>query len=201
MPSRERSAVIIILTACLIGLVACIPEPEPTSTPAAVSQAPSPTKEMRPTSTPTEEATANPQPPQEGNPAFDFTLQTLEGEEVSLSDFRGQAVMLNFWASWCGPCRIEIPHMIELYKETHDQDFEIVAVNLRENTDRVEDFVQRFDIPFPVLLDEKGRIGAAYHVQGIPTSIFIDEEGVIRHVHVGALTEDALQHYVDDLLP
>ncbi|MFO7916860.1 MAG: TlpA disulfide reductase family protein, partial [Anaerolineae bacterium] len=120
--------------------------------------------------------------------------------QVSLSDFRGQVVMLNFWASWCGPCRIEIPHMIELYQEKRDQNFEIVAVNLRENPNRVEDFAQELKMPFPVLLDQKGRVGAAYYVQGIPTSVFIDEEGVIRDVHVGTLTESALQRYVNDLL-
>jgi peroxiredoxin len=91
--------------------------------------------------------------------------------------------------------------MIELYDEKHDQGFEIVAVNLRENPDRVEDFVQKLAMPFPVLLDRKGRIGAAYYVRGIPTSIFIDEEGVIRQVHVGTLTESTLQRYVDALMP
>ncbi len=195
MPSRETSIATIVLIACLISLAACAPEAASLPSPTPV-----PTQEEKPTITPTKQASTNPQPPEAGNVAFDFTLRDLEGNQVSLSDFRGQVVMLNFWASWCGPCRIEIPHMIELYNEKHHQGFEIVAVNLREDGDRVEEFVQELGMPFPVLLDKGGRIGAAYYVRGIPTSIFIDEEGVIRHVHMGTLTKSALQHYVADLM-
>lgn len=210
--SRETYVAIgmIILTACLISLMACAPEGASPPSPTAVVQAPPatseptsavpPTEEPTVTARPTEESPAKPKRPKAGNPAFDFTLQDLQGNQISLSDFRGQVVMLNFWASWCGPCRIEIPHMIELYQEKRDQDFEIVAVNLRENPNRVEGFAQKLNMPFPVLLDQKGRVGAAYYVRGIPTSIFIDEEGVIRHVHVGTLTESALERYVNDLL-
>ncbi|MFP3897081.1 MAG: redoxin domain-containing protein [Anaerolineales bacterium] len=195
MPSRETSIATIVLIACLILLAACAPEAASTPSPTPVS-----TQEEKPSITPTKQASTNPKSPEAGNPAFDFTLQSLGGEEVSLSDFRGQVVMLNFWASWCGPCRIEIPHMIELYNEKRDQGFEIVAVNLREDADRVEDFSQELGMAFPILLDKNGQIGAAYHVRGIPTSIFIDEEGVIRHVHMGTLTESALQRYVADLM-
>jgi peroxiredoxin len=112
--------------------------------------------------------------------AYDFELPDLVGAPVALRDFRGKRVLLNFWATWCGPCRYEIPHMVELYDEIYDQGFEIVAVNLGEDTNRVAAFVRRFDMRFPVLLDRRLQVASAYHVRGIPTSIFLDEQGIIR---------------------
>jgi thiol-disulfide isomerase/thioredoxin len=139
-------------------------------------------------------------PPQAGMQAYDFRLVDLHGNQVWLSDYRGKKVMLNFWASWCGPCRVEIPHMVALYDELHDEPFEIVAVNLREDPDRVQAFVAQMDMRFPILFDPTGQVGSAYFVSGIPTSVFLDEHGVIQAVHRGTLTEALLRRYVSDLL-
>ena len=160
-----------------------------------------------PTEAPSLERTAPPTaaprragPPKVGDVAIDFTLPDLDGNQVSLSDFRGKRVMLNFWATWCGPCRIEIPHMVALYDELRDEGFEIVAVNLREDEARASKFTEEMGMQFPVLLDERGKIGAAYFVRGIPTSIFLDDKGVIQLVRVGSLRESALRKYVADLM-
>ncbi|MBC7236555.1 MAG: redoxin domain-containing protein [Chloroflexi bacterium] len=135
-----------------------------------------------------------------GQTAYEFALQTVTGETIALSDLRGKVVMLNFWASWCGPCQIEIPHMIKLYDEFHAQGFEILAVNLREDPARVSSFVQRLGMDFPVVLDTDGRVGAAFFVRAIPTSFFLDKEGTIQFVHQGTLSEQMLRSYIERLL-
>ncbi len=175
---------------------------------AATSKVPSP-KQPAATATPpptvaTDEADAdlaNPSgPPKVGAKAYDFSLQTLDGQTLKLSDLRGKKVMLNFWASWCGPCRAEIPHMVDIYDEYHTDGLEIVAVNLMEPPEKVQQAVDYFSMPFTILLDDKGLVGKAYYVRGIPTSIFINEDGVIEAVHIGTLTENALRTYIADLM-
>lgn len=152
--------------------------------------------------TPTVSTTASkpPGPPQVGMQAYDFRLVDLHGNQVSLSDYRGKKVMLNFWASWCGPCRAEIPYMVKLYDEFQDKPFEIVAVNLREDPNKVQAFVTQMDMRFPILFDTTGQVGSAYFVSGIPTSVFLDEQGIIQAVHRGMLTDAMLRRYVSDLL-
>ncbi len=108
--------------------------------------------------------------------------------------------MLNFWATWCGPCRIEIPSMVKLYDEFHSRGFEILAVNLREDTAKVSQFAREYDIRFPILLDQGGVVSSNYFVHGIPTSVFVDDAGVIQNVHVGTLSESAMRKYVTDLV-
>jgi len=139
-------------------------------------------------------------PPVAGQVAYDFSLPTLNGDTVTLSAFRGKKVMLNFWATWCGPCRFEIPHMVKLYGELEGEGFEIVAVNLREDPTKVEAFAEQFDMTFPILLDTQGKIGASYFVRGIPTSVFLNEDGVIEAVHTGTLTDELLRQYVGALM-
>lgn len=141
-----------------------------------------------------------PEPPRPGAVAFDFTLPDLQGQDVSLSQFRGKRVVLNFWATWCGPCQFEIPVLARAYKEYRDQGLEIVAVNLREHPDRVTRFVANAGMTFPVLLDANGQVAQSYFIRGIPTSVFVDEEGVIQAVHVGVLTESMLKSYIMELM-
>ncbi len=149
---------------------------------------------------PTARAPGRPAPPRIGAPAYNFALNDLQGNPVLLSDFQGKTVMINFWATWCGYCRAEIPAMVELYDERRDQGFEIVAVNVAENPANVAGFVERFDMRFPVLLDRTGRVAVAYRVRGMPTSIFVDERGIIQAAVVGALSKPAMRRYVDELM-
>jgi len=123
--------------------------------------------------------------PKEELQAIDFTLQDLTGRETSLNAFRGKVVFLNFWATWCGPCRAEIPSMEKLYTELKDQGFTIVAVNSQESAEQVSAFVQEMGMSFPVLLDSAGKVGATYTVRAIPTTYIIDPQGSIRGRMVG----------------
>ncbi|SDH86386.1 Peroxiredoxin [Alteribacillus persepolensis] len=125
-----------------------------------------------------------------GEKAPDFTLQTLDGKEVSLSDYRGERVLINFWATWCPPCRAEMPDMQKLYEE---HDVNILAVNLTETepgVQSVETFAEDFELTFPLLLDEEIAVANAYGVQPIPSSFFIDREGIVRQISLGAMTYD-----------
>jgi len=123
--------------------------------------------------------------------ARDFTLSTAEGESFTLSALQGKVVFLNFWATWCGPCREEMPSMEALYQRFKDQGLEILAVNIIEKPDEVLDFMEHYKLSFPVPLDRDGAVGAAYGVQGIPTTFLINREGKIILRLVGTLDWDS----------
>jgi len=125
------------------------------------------------------------QTPTEELQAVDFSLEDLAGGETALSSFTGKVIFLNFWATWCGPCRAEIPSMEQLYVELRDEGFTILAVNSQEAVNQVSNFVKETGMSFPVLLDGTGRVGAAYSVRAIPTTYIIDPQGAIRGRMVG----------------
>lgn len=117
--------------------------------------------------------------------APDFSLKTLDGEEITLSKLKGKTVLLDFWATWCGPCRESLPHLIQLYKTYHDKGLEIIGMNLdKGDVEKVRHFVKSMDIPYPIIItpDEVSR---NFGVTGLPTTIFIDKEGHIREKIVG----------------
>ncbi|HXF70322.1 MAG TPA: TlpA disulfide reductase family protein [Thermoflexus sp.] len=124
-----------------------------------------------------------------GIPAPDFELERLDGGTVRLRDLRGKVVMLNFWATWCVPCREEMPLLAQIYRDYHPQGLEILGVNLTSQDDlaEVRRFVQELDIPFPILLDHNAQVERAYRIFGIPTTVFITREGIIHRVQVGIL--------------
>jgi thiol-disulfide isomerase/thioredoxin len=138
-------------------------------------------------------------PPRDGELARDFSLRDLDGSSVTLSDLRGKVVLINFWASWCGPCLIEIPHLVAFHAEHRDQGVEILAVNVLEDRQQVAAFAEKHGMTFPVLLDTRGSVTADYYVRAIPVSVFVDAEGVIGRVHIGLLTEATLAEYVSEL--
>ena len=125
-------------------------------------------------------------------PAPDFTLLDVDGNVVSLSDFRGQTVVLNFWATWCAPCRQEFPEFVSAYNRQKDQGLVILAVNVRENSDSVGKFARDFQAIFPILLDRNGSVAAQYRMQGLPVTWFVDESGVIRGQVIGLVTKSLL---------
>ena len=126
------------------------------------------------------------QGPQIGKLAPDFKLSNLEGQSVSLGDFRGKPVLLNFWASWCGPCRYEMPFIQEIYEEWSGKGLIILAVNLQENPSQVKEFVESFGFSFPVLLATNQEVSLAYNIRGIPATFFIDKDGIIQDIKIGA---------------
>jgi peroxiredoxin len=130
---------------------------------------------------------ANDVRPEEGHLAPDFTLKTLEGHTVRLSELRGQKVVLiNFWATWCPPCRIEMPAMQQIYSEYKAKGLEILAVNIESDAqEEIRDFVKELRLTFPILLDPDMKITRNFRLIGLPVSILIDRQGVIRAKIVG----------------
>ena len=208
--------IVALFAASAVVLTGCAPQPEVSLPPLQAGRTPAPasTTGLRdpmdisapspPSSNPAPTRliikSQRPEPPRPGGKAPDFTLNDLDGKAVSLSDYRGKVVLISFWASWCGPCRVEIPHMIKVYDELHDQGFEILAVNLRENESTAAKFAKAAKMDFPILLDRDGKVSAAYYARGIPTSVFVDRQGIIGNVHTGALTEKRLHQYIDPLM-
>ncbi len=118
-------------------------------------------------------------------PAPDFTLKSKSGENVRLEDMRGQVVMLNFWASWCGPCRQEMPLMDEIYEKYEKFGFTILAVNVDEDSADADRFLDAVPVTFPILYDNESRISELYGVDAMPTTIMIDRDGNRRFIHRG----------------
>lgn len=137
-----------------------------------------------------------------GQKAPDFTLATLDGEEVSLSQFRSQPVLLNFWASWCLPCREEMPELVQSYEAHKDEGLVILGVNLTytDSMPEVRAFVNELDITFPVLLDEDGAVERLYQIPGIPSSVFINRVGTIERLQIGLMTPEQIDQYTDEIL-
>jgi thiol-disulfide isomerase/thioredoxin len=124
--------------------------------------------------------------PQSKVEAIDFELEDLDGNKRSLSSYRGKVVFLNFWATWCGPCRIEMPSMQRVYDELKDEGFVIVAVNIREDKKLVKKFIDNNGLTFPVLLDKTGRVAGIYSARSIPMTYIIDREGNLVGRTIGA---------------
>ncbi|CDN37105.1 redoxin domain-containing protein [Bacillus thuringiensis] len=138
-----------------------------------------------------------------GKSAPDFTLTKLDGTNVKLSDLKGKKVILNFWATWCGPCQQEMPDMEAFYKE-HKENVEILAVNYTPSEkgggeEKVSNFAKEKGITFPILLDKNIDVPTAYKVITIPTSYFIDTKGVIQDKFIGPMTQKEMEKRVAKL--
>ncbi|CAM3742256.1 peroxiredoxin family protein [Mesobacillus zeae] len=130
------------------------------------------------------------------NRAPDFSLTDINGQEVRLSDYKGKKVLLNFWATWCPPCRAEMPYMEEMFKEHKNEGYEIVAVNMtssEKNKGNIEPFVKEYGLTFTIPLDEKGEISTLYEVMAYPTSYFIDSDGIIRSKSIGGMKKEFME--------
>ena len=141
--------------------------------------------------------------PQAGFLAPDFTLPDHNGTEVTLSDFQGQAVLVNVWASWCSPCRQEMPAMQQIYQEYRERGFTILAVNATNQDNRAdaEAFVAEMGLTFPILYDRDGLVSDLYQVRALPSSFFILPDGSIQEVVIGGPMAEALLHTrVENLL-
>ncbi|WML47139.1 redoxin domain-containing protein [Neobacillus sp. PS3-34] len=137
-----------------------------------------------------------------GTPAPDFELSTLSGEKIKLSELRGEKVILNFWATWCPPCKAEMPHMENYYVANKDKGVTILSVNLTsmdKGTDVIRSFIHDYKLTFPVVLDDTGMIGTKYQAFTIPTSYIIDTKGIIQQKIVGPMDEDTMKSFMDSI--
>jgi peroxiredoxin len=118
-------------------------------------------------------------------PAPPFTLTALSGQQGALSQYKGQVVMVNFWATWCGPCQQEMPLLDQMYKKYKPAGFTLIGVNVDKEAPAVKELLARKPVSFPVLLDPANQVSKAYHVDEMPSSVIIDRKGEIRYIHRG----------------
>ena len=138
-----------------------------------------------------------------GKQAPDFTLPTLNGAEVSLSQFRGQPVLINFWATWCLPCREEMPELVRSYESHKAEGLIILGLNLTysDSLPDVASFASEFNITFPILLDKDGAVDKLlYQIPGVPTSIFVNRDGTIERIQVGVMTGKQIKQYIAEII-
>ena len=132
--------------------------------------------------------------PQAGFTVPDFTLTSLDGTDYTLSELKGQAVLVNLWATWCPPCRAEMPAIEKMYQEYKDQGLVVLAVDMtyQDDPQKVAPFAQEYGLTFPILLDQTGVVGSAYQLRSLPSSYFIDRFGIIQEVIIGGPMAEAL---------
>jgi len=121
----------------------------------------------------------------EGQAAPDFALKSSTGENLRLSEYRGDVVMINFWASWCGPCRQEMPLLDELYARYERVGFDLLGVNIDDDSRRAMQMIKELGVTFPVLFDAQKDVSRLYEVEAMPVTVLVDRDGNIRHVHKG----------------
>ncbi len=147
-----------------------------------------------------EAANALPPAPAVGHPAPDFTVTTLAGEPFTLSELRGKPVVLNFWATWCPPCRAELPEL-QAAAQRYDGEIVIAGVNQAEAAGQVREFADAMGLGFVIPLDADAQVSRKYGARSLPTTFFIDREGVIRQIQIGPVTEATLAQLLRTIYP
>jgi peroxiredoxin len=147
------------------------------------------------------ESTALPPAPAIGHPAPLFTLPTLADDELALADLHGRPVVLNFWASWCGPCRAEMPELQRLHDRLGEAGVVVLGVNQGESPETAAAFLQALDLNFPVALDQRTGVSQQYLVNSLPTTFFIDRDGVIRNTFIGPMSDAVLAQNLRSIYP
>ncbi|WP_301170745.1 thiol-disulfide oxidoreductase ResA [Brevibacillus nitrificans] len=136
-----------------------------------------------------------------GKAAPNFSLQQLNGPDMALSDLKGKGVVLNFWGTWCEPCKKELPALQQQYDQFKDKGLVVVGVNIGESTVAVEPFVKQFGVNFPILLDSQSQITKLYRIGPIPTTFFISPDGDVEEIFIGQLNEALIAQKVSKILP
>jgi peroxiredoxin len=136
-----------------------------------------------------------------GETAPNFILKDLEGNEIELVELRGKGVFLNFWATTCPPCRDEMPYMENSYQKYQDEGVEVLAVNFDEQRLRIEKFITGIGLSFPILLDPGSQVSQLYGVRALPATFLIDENGLVIERRIGALTEEMVEDYLQQIVP
>ncbi len=137
-----------------------------------------------------------------GQAAPDFELQNLDGQSISLNDLKGKPVLINFWATRCRPCVSEMPYLQEIYNEWSGKGLMVLAINIGESSAKVKTFLQDNDLSLPVLLDTKLDVFRRYNIRWIPTTFFIDKDGIIQEKIIGAFpNKEAIENRVSKIMP
>ncbi len=131
-----------------------------------------------------------------GKPAPDFTLQSFEGEKVRLSDFRGKSLLLNFWASWCNPCKEEAPELAKAHMSFSNKRVEFIGINIMDDMKSAQKYIESFGEKFINVYDPENRIHLDYGIGGVPETFFINPDGIVTNRHRGPLTEKMITHYL-----
>jgi len=128
--------------------------------------------------------------------APDFTLKSLEGNNLRLEEYRGRVVLINFWASWCGPCRQEMPLLDRLHRRYEDTGFAVLGVNVEGEVKPAQELVDKTKVTFPILIDEGQKVSELYDLEAMPSTVVVDRDGVVRYIHLGYKPGDEAK-YVD----
>ena len=137
-----------------------------------------------------------------GDLAPDFQLQNLDGQTISLGNLRGKPVLINFWATWCGPCRGEMPYIQEIYEEWTNKGLVVLTINMGESSSKAEEFRQSYNLSFTVLLDAKQDVAQKYNIQYIPTTFFLDKDGIIQDKVIGAFqNKTQIENKLSKIMP
>ncbi|KYD20209.1 thiol-disulfide oxidoreductase ResA [Caldibacillus debilis] len=137
----------------------------------------------------------------EGDPAPDFVLKDLNGNSYRLSDYRGKGVFLNFWGTYCKPCKKEMPYIDRAYRKYKDRGVEVIAVNVGETDMTIQNFVDKYGLSFPVVVDREGEVQDAYDIFPLPATFLIDADGKIVKYYEGELTEDLVEQFMERVKP
>jgi peroxiredoxin len=193
------ASALIVLGGLLVGLagglIVFYSAPPSTAAPAAVK---APTVPAGSVAQPAGAALPAPAPVV-GAPAPDFTLADLSGAQVSLASYKGQVVLLNFWATWCPPCKLEMPTLQQHYADYQAQGLMVLGVEAGDPKTDVQDFATQQRLTFPILLDEKAAVTDLYRVDVLPITYLIDRQGVIVQKHTGMMTEAQVDGYLAEL--
>lgn len=131
-------------------------------------------------------------------PAPDFELENMAGGKVKLSNLKGKLVVINFWATWCGPCVREMP-MLQEYQDLYPDELIILGIDMQESRETVQDFLDKFNLTYTILLDFTGKVGQMYQVFALPNTLFVDKDGILRYHHIGYMSEAQFDGYLKSL--
>ncbi len=136
--------------------------------------------------------------PSIGQPLSDFQIPLADGGTFRLSDYRGKVVWVNFWASWCPPCRAETPDMVKVWNEQKDRgDFVILGVNYAESADAAKSYVQKMGMTYPIGMDPRGNLATEFRLAGLPSHFLVDKNGILRDIRIGLLSEESMRKELD----
>jgi cytochrome c-type biogenesis protein len=138
--------------------------------------------------------------PQTAYGSYDFTLTSIDGERVRLADYQGKAVLVNFWATWCGPCVVETPALVRVYHKYKDRGFSVIGVALQSEDDKIKEFVKKYRVPYAIASDTTSEVGLRYQVFALPSSFLFTADGKVKKAFTGYVEEEALERELEAVL-